>query len=143
MKKMIAVLLLLLCLPILAFATEIDLKSMDIDSLLDLQYQISEEIGVRLLEKSEVAYTGIYEVGVSMESGDYILTLTSSREGCAGEVLVFESKRAHNDYHTYLASHEPSLYLDDVQVNTPIHLSLADGEILLIGHGNWAIIKIK
>lgn len=143
LKRIVSVILILICLQSSALASDIAFDNMELNELIALRDEVEEEIAKKLIKASSSICAGIYEVGVSIDAGNYMIILSSYREEYGGELLIFENRLAYNDYHTYLPKHDPLLYLQDIPENEPLHLALTDGEILILGYGDWVIQRIE
>lgn len=73
MKKLLCLLLCLLCLPTFALA-EVDLDSLTFVELIELREQITAEITSRPEWKEVFVPAGVYEVGVDIPAGHWTIT---------------------------------------------------------------------
>ena len=77
MKKLLCLLLCLVCLPTFALA-EVDLDSLTFVELIELREQITAEITSRPEWKEVFVPAGVYEVGVDIPAGRWTLTLADT-----------------------------------------------------------------
>lgn len=74
MKKIICCLVLIYFVFVsIAFADELDLESMSLEELLDLQIRVQESIAFKDQYNELVYYPGEYEIGKNIEPGTYIV----------------------------------------------------------------------
>lgn len=96
MKKLIVLLLFVVCLVTNAYALEIDLSGYTIDDLIELNKTINEEIENRIPQDWSVIGPGRYVVGTDIAPGTYELydiNVTSSHGG----IGVYESIQDQKD----------------------------------------------
>ena len=81
MKKLIAILLVLLMIAPSACAENIDLSSLSFDELRTLQTRISQELTKRPEWKEVPVPAGIYQIGVDIPAGDWCIKCGKSEYG--------------------------------------------------------------
>ena len=145
MKKLIALLLVMLCIASSAMAAEMDISGMDLDALLSLHEQLDSLIGdqIRCRFDENSIFQGVYIVGKDILPGYYLFTCIEDQHDEGNFDFFYEIYESEDAYDKH-----NRLMFDRFNVGVSVRLNLEDGMVLRIVNGtaniqesskpNWA-----
>ena len=131
MKRMLLVLLALICVATCSFAEEIDLQSLTDDELISLYDALKDEFTERFGGEGEHIYSGVYVVGKEICSGAYRLTLVTDG---GSRVYVWPSEEMRLSNPSMREFVKAGGIKDVVWGGESINLFLKDGMTLELEH---------
>ena len=144
-RKSVAIIcfLFIFCLIDLGYGEELHNKS--VEELITLQKQINGELASRGYDETPIYGFGMYEVGIDIAPGSYILTAIAKEEDWNCEMCLYASYEDMINGTTtmdYKLFKFPIMQLDDIKVNDPVRLRLVEGQIVIFGYGTYCLKKI-
>ncbi|MBQ8707903.1 MAG: hypothetical protein IJ523_07440 [Succinivibrionaceae bacterium] len=127
MKRILAVIMILMAFSVAAFAEEIDLASMSTKELLALHESLDSILEERFSCQLDVIYPGDYIVGQDIKEGSYVFSCT--KVGMAN-FWILTTYATEDDY-----ANRNSLARQNLQVNGQAQINLTDGMVLSVGDG--------
>ena len=145
MKRLVCLFLIMISFAAIAIA-EVDLSTMTYSELNDLRGKINDEIATRTETGEANFFAGVYVVGKDIKQGQYSLSCTRhTRFGM--RIGMFESMDRYYDYCKTNKSDndlsEHTLSMEIIKTGDVYHLSLKEGDILLIERGDGFVQPIK
>lgn len=136
MKKLcLAMVLVMLFSMVCAFAESVDLSGLSDDELIELDFQIQEEISNRDNFMDSILYPGKYIVGEDLEEGEYIVKCLKliNEDYVYGYVELYPETEPHGDSIDYSA----------LELGDEYRLKLTKGNCITIGQALIGYVKRK
>lgn len=127
MKKLLTIILILaLLLPAAALADLPDISGLTKEELLQLDWQIQEQLFEYQLDDGVLVPAGVYVVGADIPAGEYKADIVSDVGGC---VRVYKTI---SDYEKGGFSYQSEIYLGNMWGTLAFRLKIEDGNVLYI-----------
>jgi hypothetical protein len=138
MKKILSLMLVMMIIPSIAYGQEIKYSDMTIEELIFLRNEIDNKIIARLSQGVSFAI-GVYEVGIDIESGEYIFTLIEPDldHRYTSYIAIYPS------YDYFIEGTNAVIEYYNLTEKQPIHFRLKEGQVLHIGYGTYAITLLN
>lgn len=127
MKKLLAILILMMLLVTSAYADIIDLSSMTVEELIALHEQIDGILQEKFECKLGVFYPGNYVVGRDIKEGQYIFSCTKVGLANFWILTTYETEEDFANRNSYAKQ--------NLQVGGQVQINLTDGMVLSVGDG--------
>ncbi len=136
MKRIIALILVLLCMTLPALAEGIDIESMDLNDLLILHAKIDARIAELLAcsVDTETIYQGSYTVGKDIIPGRYLLTCNKDTDDKWDQDFVIWLYQSEEEYKA-----NRRLSSDSVAFEQSLSVTLEEGMKLIVVQGQAAV----
>lgn len=138
MKKLLAIVLLLIMFVVPVFADENDLSSLSLEELTALLTRVETEIGTRFGEEWTILGAGQYIAGTSIKPGVYEVICTESRQTYENYIFTMLMFNSIDDYKEN--PYSPTWRAGLSKPGERFTITLDEGQVLIV-HAGYGLVR--